>query len=304
MSGRLLGIVSWKIHTDELGYKFYDLRTKVACSSYNDGPLTVFATPGLPAVGTYWAFGNDNDPWSYCYPTATATPMVTERPNKHWYVDQVFSNKPMHRCQEFQIDNPLAEPPKISGSFSNYMRPVERDRNGKLIKSSSHELITGIQKSSSRPTVIIEMNYPELGLETFSPMVNSLNDSTLWGLGPRKIMLKNASFSRNIYGLCYVYYSIKYEFEVRFEGFDLKDIADKGFKKFRGSTDQAQSGDSRSNPAHYILAQDSQGNNTPKPILLNGNGDPLTDPNNPVFIPTVELDDEANFYTLGIPFSL
>lgn len=301
MTAVAIGMRDWSGSRDEEGHRTYKAMTLVKCTSYDDGPDIVMFAAGLPAVGSAWDFGNGTDAWAFCLPTMTVQRHQPREGEKGWWwrVDQNFSTKPTNRCQNTNIENPLAEPPKLSGSFARYKERLRKRRDGSLILSSSHEEIQGLERDANRPSVVIERNFGSLGLSIFAPMINTVNSHELWGLGPRKIMLVNASWTRNVYGTCGFYYTVRYEFEVRYDGFDLTDIADVGYKTYIDKP-----GNSRDNPKHFEVWKGDYGENTPVKMLLDGNGDALDDPTDPSFIDDVEWAEESNFYALGIPASL
>lgn len=303
MTATAIGRTKWTLNEDDEGWRDYDLQYLVMTSDVDDGPAVVFFASGLPTIGTPWLFGNDDDPWAHRTPYARVSPIVTKEPNKWWTIDLKFSNRPRWRCQDEQIDDPLAEPQRLSGSFVKYVKKVQKDRNGNLILSSSHELITGLEMDANRPNVIVEQNVSSLGAPTFASMVDTLNDATLWGLAARKIKLSNVSWEKRLYGVCSYYYTRRLEFDIRFEGFDHTDVADAGYKKFDLET-WPDTPANRADPTKYVIAKDRAGENSPVKILLDGNGDPLTDPTSPVFLPTIELYPQSNFSLLGIPTSL
>lgn len=302
MSASMQGVINWDGSRDDEGHRIYKLKSLVKTTDSGDGPNIVMFASGLPAVGTSWAYGNGSDAWAFCLPNMTVQRHPTLKQGergKWWIVDQTFSTKPLKRCQDTSIENPLAEPPKLSGSFARYKERLEKRLDGTLILSSSHEQIQGLEKDANRPSVVIEMNYPSLGLSTFAPMINTVNSTPMWGLPAKRVMLVQAAWTRNVYGTCGYYYTVRYEFEVRYDGFIITDIADCGFKAYVNKT-----GNSRSNPQHFEVWKGPYGENTPTKVLLNGNGDVLTDPTTPFFIDDVEWATTSNFFTLGIPASL
>ena len=313
MSSTYLGRVSWKGRRDKEGNREYELTHRVRTTTRSDGPQVVFNTSGLPAIGSAWSFGNDFDGWAYCTPEMTDTALrgAHDVPEKYWDVTQKFTTRAdQKRCQDAQIDNPLQEPQKVSGSFIKRTKVTEKDRNGNLIMSSSLKDGIKVERDISNATVIIEQNVGSLGLATFTAMVDSVNDRTLWGLSSRKIKLGNISWSRRLYGLCSFYYTRTFEFEIDFNGWDLTDIADKGKHCLRGSWSktkpylwmQGTNDGAALNPAEegdYDVAK-SPGEE-PEPCLLNGAGGRLTDLENPKFISPPEIYEQTNFLLLGIP---
>jgi hypothetical protein len=222
-------------------------------------------------------------------------------------VDQTFTTLPVSkRCQDNQISDPLSEPPECSGSFVRYQKRLEKDRYGAAVLSSSHETIKGLFKDASRPTVSVGINTLSLDLPGFIAMIDTLNDGEIWGVAARCMKLSTIAWQRKLYGTCSFYFTRRFDFEIRFDGFDEKEVADCGYKKFRNGED-----DDRGNPEHYVLAKDLKGNNPPQRVLLDGDGNTLastvgtgTGILNAVFLPPIEVYEESNFYALGIPSSL
>lgn len=290
--------VKWSMTRDNEGHRDYRITHKVETTSALDGPATVLLATGLPTIGSFWNYGNDLDQSATCKPDATVRPMIDRERNRLWEVEQLFSTRPSDRCQDDTIENPLDEPMKLSGSFLKYTKEAQRDRNGKLILSSSWERIVGLERDYGRPQVVIEQNVPTLGLETFSQMIDFVNDSPMWGLSARCVKLSDCQWQRKHYGTCFFFYTRRLVFDIRYDTFDISDAADRGFRVYKGSggTD---------NPANFEHYKDGKGENVTTPVMLDGNGGINTDPaNNPVFIPTVQLYDQTNLFSLGIPSSL
>ncbi len=292
----VLGRVDWDLSIGAEGHRDYMVKWLVRGDDVHDGPLTIYYTPDLPSVGSTWLFGNDDDPWAYCNPNWQIRPVTLREPGLFWEVTQPFSTRPIRRCQDSSIDDPLLEPYRISGSFSKFVQEKSVDRNGNVIKSSSHELFTGqgVEFDDNRPNLKIGFNVAELPLAAYAQMVDTVNDSLLWGLGPRKIKLSNVTFTRNYYGGCYAYYSIDYEFDINFLTFDRR-LVDYGTRIL------APGGDPN-DPRDFIVDKDLLGENKGR-VLLDGNGAPLADGANPVII-DFEYYPESNFLTLGVPSSI
>lgn len=303
MSATALGRINWTLKRDRVGHRDYNLKMLVETDDYADGPAVVYFAAGLPAIGAPWVFGNDNDPDAFCSPETTITPVVDREKCYYWIVDIPFTTRPLNRCQSTSVGLPILEPMEVSGSFVKYVKQATQRRDGTLILSSSHELIAGIERDANRPSVVIKQNVASLGLPTFTAMIDTLNDAALWGLAARKIKLSNAPWQRRYYGTCTYYYTRTFEFDIRFEGFDIDDAVDKGFKEFDFllNTDTPSN---RANPAKYRTITDGRGNPTPVAVPLDGNGSRLTNMASPVYVPTIEFYEQSNFLTLGIPTSL
>ena len=132
-----------------------------------------------------------------------------------------------------------------------------------------------------------------LPLETFTDMINTVNDATLWGLPKRTVKLSNVSWSRVLYGTCAFYFTVTYDFDIDFETFD-RTIIDEG-------TRVLTKGGDKDNKNDFEVYKDVNGENTR--VFLDGAGSALGDGADPVEI-EIEYYKESNFLTLGIPSTL
>jgi len=319
---------------DMKGHRLYRLMSLVKTSTNLDGPQVVMNTPGLPAIGSTYNFGFDVDVWAYCTPKMSVSPEGNRKGEntRYWKVEQEFTTIPMDRCQDTTIEDPLLEPPGVSGSFVKYLKKATKDRFGDRIETSAKEAIQNIEVDDNRPTVRISQNVPLLELDVFSQMVDTVNDDTLWGLEARRIKLSNVSWQRQYYGICSIYYSRIFDFEVRYDGFDfvvpdegtmcLDGEWDLGFANNWGEVDEPELSETYNTyvpygylPGEakvYVKFKDKSGNLASTP--LDGAGAPafpnarepewagtgtgtLYDPEDLEF----EYYKESNFLTLGIP---
>lgn len=328
MAATLLdGHVSWSLNRDRQGIRSYKIRHYVNTDDFLDGPNVVLNCAGLPLPGAVWDFDNDYDANCYC----TGETVVSVRSGvkegqktKYWTVDNIFSNAPGKRCQDEQIEDPLLEPYDISGSFVKYTTEASFNNDGTRIKTSSHERITGpmVEFDANRPTVKISQNVAILDLATFSQMVDTVNDATLWGLPARCVKLSNASWQRKFYGTCGIYFTRVFDFDIRYETFD-RTVPDEGTKclhGYWGDGDDAGtapddwiliningSAPDPDNPAHFSRFKDRNGENAR--CLLNGAGLPAQvglatgSSGDPANI-SIYYYGESNFFLLDIPASL
>ena len=321
------GLFVWGGERDDEGHRTFSVSHRVRTTNLLDGPAIVMTTPGLPLPGAYWSFGNDVDAWAFCYPGMKVEQYKAKpgHPHRHWLVTQKFGTKPLKRCQDTAIEDPLMEPQKVSGSFVKYTREVVQDRFGAYIKSSSHEMVRGAQVEfdANRMQVNISQNVPSLELDVLASMMDTVNDAYLWGLPPRRVKLSEASWEKKYNGSCYVYFTRNFGFDIDFQGWD-RVIIDEGTKALHGDMIGGEwvvknyldsSGDPTivpdpNNPRHFDRITDERGNVIR--MILNGQGRPIsagltprTDETtvNPGQIP-VEYYGESNMLILGIPSDL
>ena len=218
--------------------------------------------------------------------------MVSGEPGKYWIVKQKFSTKALTRCQDDQIENPLMEPFRISGGFANMTEEAAADRHGEALTSSSLEQYRGqgVEKDASRPNVQIGFNSAVLPLSLASNFLHAINDGDLWGLPAKCVKFSNFRWSRKLYGTCSYYYTMDYEFDIRYENWDKK-VLDEGTKVLKTDGDKTK-------PEDFRAYKDAAGENSR--VLLNGEGAILTDLTMPYYH-AFELYQEQNLLLLGIP---
>jgi len=294
------------------GERVYKVKHLIISDNKLDGPFTVLNTPSVPAIGSEWNFGTELDIWAFCTPEATIKPILTKEPNFHWEMTQTFSTLRRATCEEEIIEDPLLEPQKVSGGFSKFTEEISFDRFGNVIQNSSFEPIKGpqVEFDKSRHTIRIEQNVAKLEASIFSPIIDTVNDATLWGFSPRKVKLSDVQWERKVYGTCNYYYTRSFFFDTHPLTFD-RDVIDEGAKVLSGSWNSdctewiIDAGVSNLNPLHFQRFHDCRGNLMR--TQLDGKGEPI----DPVGTGTGTTDEahsfrieyypESNFLLLGIP---
>lgn len=321
MSARLQGLLTRMREDDDDSHRNYRVAFIVVCDDTNDGPQVAMDCPGLPLPGAAYSYGNDYEPFCFCWPTAKAT-IHKERegdPPNVWRVEKLFSTRPLKRCQDSAIEDPLLEPQGIAGSWVNYTKEVYKDRFGNLITSSSHEPVRGpqVEFDDSKDSIIITQNVPSLGLDVYSPLKHHVNESPMWGMAERRVRFVNASFERKLYGLCNFYYTRTLEFLIDANTHD-RFLLDEGTKvlngRWNGSAWELIDIDGNppdpDNPSHFNRYKDRKGENAR--VILDGSGLPADTmilgtgtgtSGGPGEIP-VEYYPEADLFILGVPTSL
>jgi hypothetical protein len=295
MSAVIDGPVHWDMTRDEDGHRNYKLIWQLHTTNPDDGPGQVLICPGLPVIGSTWIFGTDNDPWAYCWPNATIAPIYQKEKCDIWTVEQLFTTRPFKRCADNDVGSPFAEPYRIGGSFNKLTKQGTHDRHGERIQNPAFEPFKGAltEFDDNRPTIEVGKNLMGLPLSTFAPMVDTVNDSDMWGLPKRTIKLCTVRWSRAVYGTCSYYFPVDYGFEVNYNTWDRKIQND--------STKVLKDGGDPDTPEDYILATDKAGN--PINVILNEDGT-LWDGTGDAPTTDVEYYDEKNFFALDLPTTL
>jgi len=291
-----LGRIDWGMHRDKEGHRHYNVKWLVQAAATTEGPALVLSAAGLPTPGTPWAFGVDADPWAFCSPECNVRPQLVREPGVYWTVEQNFTTKPMKRCQETTIEDPLLEPPVIEGSFAKYVRAAIKDREDVAIENSARELITDpalVERDDGKPTVLISMNVPMLDLGLVTSLMNHLNEGDMWGLDPKCVKLSDWRWQRLLYGVCNYFYRVTYEFEIDEEGFDRVG--------YDVGTQFLKPGGDPGNQEHYEKYRDASGELAK--CFLDGAGGVLPAGDAKIEI-EVKLYSLGDLFLLGVPATL
>ena len=313
------GLMSWSSNRDDEGHREYKCKLRINSNTGHDGPANVrtFIELLFP-VGTIWAFLDDVDLWAWRRPGDAITPEVDGEKNRYWAVELVFSTKPLDRCHDNPVEDPLLQPQIVSGRAIKFQEEAQEDRFGVPITNSAHEQIRGPQNEwdRNRSQIVVEQNVPVLEAELVDSMMDTLNDTELWGFQPRCVKLSDWSWQKRYFGQCETYYTRTLVFDTNTDTFD-RDFLDEGTKALNGHWDEntgewtldniAGAAPDPENPAHFIRVQDRNGN--PMRVILNGEGVPIevnpgTGTGGEPGVIHVERYDESDFLLLAIPTEL
>lgn len=287
-----VGLWGWSREDDREGHREYKARFLVMAGSTDEGPATVMAASGLPLTGSYWDWFSDSDQWAFCTPEGSARPYYEGEKGYYWWVDKVFSTRPLFRCQDNQISNPMFEPPRIGGSFKTYSEERFFDRKGNAIISSSFEPYEGteVEFDAGRPDITIGLNFPFMPMPVFCPFMHVLNDFPIWGFNTACVKLSGATWRKVLYGTCSHFYTVDYEFDVNFNTFD-RYLPDRGHRVVKA-------GGNFRNPKDFIPYKDKNQENAL--AFLNGRGEAI-DTLQELWVWRLEGYQRGNLLSLGVP---
>jgi hypothetical protein len=273
---------------DAAGHRNYDLHVVVQGSRL-DGAANVMQTPGLPLPYSQWYVADDIDLWAWCKWEMEIKPRLPAEPNTVFDVTMHFTTKPPTAfCRTQQVEDPLLEPPKVSGDSTNYTEEAAVDYYGQPIVTSSWENITGAvcEVEKSRATVVVEMPFATANRALVDALLNTVNESPMWGYPARSVKFSKRSYKKMYQGSCLPYFVYTFTFEIRTSidpdtGLTVSDwdktVPDVGTKVLRGQFDSngnwilINNADGtppdRYNPADFIAYQDRHGN--PAKVNLN-----------------------------------
>jgi hypothetical protein len=298
---------SWSGETKDDGHREFLVTHKIVAAK-TDGPFEVMNAAGLPLPGAVWSFRNDLDFWAFCTPyikVRVSPDTKPGNPSVHWLADQKFSTKPTERCRDQRVEDPLMEPQRLSGTFTNHLKEVVQNNDATPVQTTAFEMLRGgqVEFDHAKPTVEVGQNVLSLGLGTLAQMINTVNDDGLWGLSARMVKLSRISWTRKLYGTCNYYFTRNLGFDIDQTTFD-REVINEGHKILSGHWDAVSGAwvldgsPNPSNPDHYEIFQDRKGNTGT--VILNANGTPWNGSGDPPTV-TVYPHSESDFTTLGIP---
>lgn len=312
------GPFGWSSTRDSEGYRTYKVSFKLTSTTGLDGPanVRVFMELLFP-VGSIWQFLSDLDVWAWCRPEDSITPAVDEERNKYWRVEKNFSTRPLDRCHDNPVEDPLLQPQIVSGSCIKFQEEATEDRFGVAITNSAHEQIRGAQVEfdKSRSQIRVSQNVALLEYDFVESLLDTVHSGILWGMQPRCVKFSDWTFEKRFYGSCEVYYNRNFVFDTNRNTFD-RNLLDEGTKALNGHWDPATgewtldniggSAPDPNNPAHFIRVQDRNGN--PMRVILNGEGVPISvDPGTGTGSEPgnvhIEKYEESDLTLLGIPLT-
>lgn len=196
----------------------------------DDGPQTVrgyLASEEGIVYGVTYAAGNDVDLSSR---VKTITPSPASDDGRHWDVTVQYGI--------FDTDStsssPLDEAWQYDWSFSQYEEPVEVSVNGFYVLNSAGDPFSEpITRERARPILSVSRN--ELSFNSILSIyyVGAINLDSFQGGGPGTVRCINIGASRQYQDGFGYYWSAKYEFEFRSEGWD-KIVLDAGYRELSG----------------------------------------------------------------------
>lgn len=190
----------------------------------NDGPLIVLQASGIPAWGSpyTWA-GTESDSWIF---VNGASPEPKEDINfdlgdgggtrrmRVWHVTITWSTIASERNSSQPRDNPLDEPPVLSGSFLGGTEPVFVDALGNLIANTAGEPYSPAPLlTENTDSLRLSYNSATLSLSQRSLMMGRVNSVAIWGLPARRVKLIRWDWNV-LYAGSLAYISNSFEFHI------------------------------------------------------------------------------------------
>lgn len=342
MSAINKGLLDWSLNREDDGSRTYEVTWLVKTSGPEVGPNEVSFAAGLPAIGTPWSINGDSDPWAFCMPYAQVKRHKSKEGEKSvwWTVTQKFAspskrgNKEGEKyCKDQQFEDPLSEPPKISGSFNSFEEETRKAYKVTYESGSAwpnHDdpdtpcsiiadvpavvPLFGITRTRSTHDISISFNKPTLDLDLVGYLLNCLNDATLWGMPPGHVRFNSFSWEELYYGVCSKYYRQTLEFSIKRNGWaiEVDSLSPVGFDPDLAAT--PDNDPKRKDLRNYKYRLDKEGNMVKEATIIKPNGSFYTEAEITAMqstgslpkarVITIETDPRANLLQLGIPSTL
>lgn len=267
----------------------YTLVWPVYTTSALDGPNVAMSAAGLPAPGAYLAVGNTTNTAARYNRKGGARLVKEKASRKLWHVTTIFTTRPLARCSTDSFENPLMEPHKVRGGSKKITTELTKDKNGEAILNSSEQRFRGpiMQDVITRRTIELEMNVAWIDLDFLSEYEEAVNDSTWWTMAARTIKCTDFTWEQMLWGVCFKYFRVLFQFELKADKWDLK-LLDEGTRVKISGTD----------PAEYQQYKDALNENGT--TLLDGSGNALAAGADPVYL-TKYAKTEKDFSAVGWP---
>lgn len=271
--------------TDTEGNRTYVVTAQVKTSARGDGSIIVIAGLGLDLT-SFYAVGNESDPGAF-FTSAYATPKSKNKSLTTWTVKINYSSKAKDKVNVTQVDDPLDEPPQISGSFVEYLKIVEEDKDGVVIANTAGDPFDPpILDEDGRPTIVIVKNFAELDLPRLADYYGAVNSDPFFGLSVRTVRFSSLSWSQKYRGSGIPYYPVSMGFEIKKDKWDIK-ILNRGYAVLDGGVKK--------------VVLDGRGKGYNKQVLLDVNSVEIPPGNPGFFLPPKRVKDERPFSALDIP---
>lgn len=211
----------------------------VETTDVNDQFLIAAGAVGIPSIGYSYAVGNDYD-LSAFVDSYSGKLRDENGHRKLWEVIVTFSTRPRSQDDTTQTitsyDYPWLAPARISGngyksevqSKTHYSNPTAGTKTA--LTSSAGETYDDVYREESTLSIRIAMDYhiTAWDINTVLEYVDCLNSSTFWGAPAGYYKLGPPEYQLLWTGQGLPYWSVQYDFEGRYGGWNAQQHVDEG----------------------------------------------------------------------------
>lgn len=266
----------------------YVVTYRIKTDTPADGPLTVANSLGFTPTSFYQYVGEE-DRGSFFDDVSNVRLEHRGDTLQTWLADIKFSTRARKKCSDTQIDDPLQEPPEISGGFAEYKKIVDKYDDGTAIVTSAGEPIQW-EETAAHNDLFISQNVASLNPASLSLYRGAINADAYLGANKFEWRIMDIKWAKAYRGSCTPYY--KRSITLRHDPDTWKrEILDQGFMEIDGA-------------GKLVQITDEPGRPLTTPQLLDGAGKRLAKGLDPVFLPKKLTIKAAAFAPLGLPTSI
>ena len=238
-NAQLTGTTSCTVARD--GSREYEVRYLVETTDADDQAITAIDAPGMPRFGSIYQAGNDID--SGAYLSGFSPRLVEEdRSRKLWEVMITYStidsqDNPQPGGGAIQFEYPWLQPVRVSGSGfkseelcrEHYTNPAAGTKE--VLTNSAGAFFDDeyVEQANFGITVELNYTYANWDINTTVEYVNSLNSAQFFGGPAGYYKMAPPRWSLTFTGEGVPYWSVQYEFEGRFGGWNEVQKVDEGY---------------------------------------------------------------------------
>lgn len=220
-----------------------------------DGPLAVANNSGIPAYGSSYSYESETDLWAFAESIdVDPNPLRINHKGQQrykWLIKMTHSSIPSDHSPNDSRENPLDDPPVVSGSFLRRTRPTNRDRNGNRIENTaSDSYIPRVEREDALDTLRLEFNTATLNLSTRAQYIGKVNSDSIWGLQKRQAKMTRWDYQVLYAGTFLAYIRHSMEFEISFEQHPTENVC-------TGETNQVGWYTTRENAGKFYIPEGS-----------------------------------------------
>jgi len=295
---------------DAKNHRTYTSKHQVI-GDYRTGPLSINDWVGVP-YGSFYSWYDDFDLWAFCNSVKIGDPVRIANADGRaeelakWIVTTVHSTVPSGGSNDPQNnisrDNPIDDPPVISGSFSPFFKPVHRDKDGaQIMNTAKHPYTPPVEDEFDHLTLNISYNTANINLANWAAFRSTVNSTGIWGLEARQVKLKRWGWKIQYAGDQFAFIKHDFEFLISLEATPAvanvctgSSYADKfGWYTVRPNSGMVYYDSGTFDVDHELEFKDSEDNviTTPSPLACDGDrGDPSADQKWNIFAVEKEQD--------------
>ena len=222
---RSVGKMSSKLSVNEKFHRNYTSTYQVV-GQFDASPFEILQGIGIPAYGSSYNWNGFIDLWAFAKGfdaepgERIKDPLGGSIDMMRWMATVKHSSEPFDGSNDAQTprENPLDDPPVISGGFSPYKRNVHRDKNGIAIENTAKfPYDPGISIDDAYDTVKISFNTATINLVQRAEFRGTVNSASIWGLDPRMAKLTRWDWQILRAGATMEYIKHNFEFLISYQ---------------------------------------------------------------------------------------